>query len=214
MGHHSQPLGERPIGLEAGSYSSHLKRESSGAARNDRKLMNASPLLAAFLVALASAPCRSQDSRSIRDIEAALRRFPTAVIGQFSEDSIDSVLVVLHRHPALAAERLVGRLAPVARGRHHPVPRVVWYIRALRSLTGLDFEALTNAALTDDEQSYLRTDSLGRVRFFGWHMAWDETWLAPRDAQATIIAQWQRWFARTGKSFKYVNDPNHDHWLY
>jgi len=173
----------------------------------------------ATLLSVAFIPPRSfaQDSTALTRVTAALDRIPAHLVGgnpEEVEDSLTAILSILYREPARATQLLVARLEPTSRGKHRDHPAVVWYIRALRSLTGLDFRARTAALLGDSEAWYIQRDSAGAVHFFGWHMAWDDTWLAPPDAQVAIIRQWQDWYVRNGRGFKYVNDSVHDHWYY
>jgi hypothetical protein len=173
------------------------------------------PLLSCLhLLILATAAPSAQDSSSVAQIEAALHRFPSTFAGERDEDAMDRVLAVLYRHPDIATRVLVARLKPTPRGNHNRTPPVVWYIRALRSLTGLEFAGLTRAVLSDDERGWLGADSAQRVHFFGWHMAWDQTWVAPEDAQIAIIGKWRAWFKGAGKTFKYANDRREADWLY
>ncbi len=174
-------------------------------------------LLLASLLLLSPPPSWEGDSTPLERVTAALARIPAHLTGgnaEEVEDSLTAILGVLYQYPTVAARLLTERLQPAARGKHRDHPVVVWYIRALRSLTGLDFTATTRAQLADSEAEYLQRDSAGTVHFFGWHMAWDDTWLAPQDAQLAIIRQWRSWFAKRGRTFRYVNDPKHDHWYY
>jgi hypothetical protein len=87
-------------------------------------------------------------------------------------------------------------------------------VRALRSLTGLDFRAGTNAKLTAEESHFLDMNARGEVEFFGTWMFRDSVWVAPGDAQVQIIKKWQEWFAAHGRTHKYVNDRDFDHWYF
>jgi hypothetical protein len=123
---------------------------------------------------------------------------------------------VLWQHPQKSTELLVAVLAPVARGAYPngSHPPVVWYLRALRSLTGLNFRGPTNERLTEDEEHWLRPRPDRSVEFFGTWMSRDRVWVAPEDAQADIIRQWKQWFAANGTSHRYVNDRNVDNWYF
>src|SRR2546425_954674 len=96
---------------------------------------------------------------------------------------------VLWRYPQRSTELLVAMLAPVARGAYQSGshPPVVWYLRALRSLTGLNFRGTTNELLTEDEEHWLRPGRDRSVEFFGTWMSRDHVWVAPEDAQTEII---------------------------
>jgi hypothetical protein len=191
-------------------------RDPLGAERTPMTLLR----VVASLVLVTSPPRRHfQDSTPTQRVEAALARISTLVPhesgAEVVEDAFDPILETFYRYPTIAARLLCQRLQVTASGVHRDHPAVVWYIRALRSLTGLDFTAPTAAQLPDTELPYLRPDkTTGNVHFFGWHMAWDDTWLAPRDAQQAIIHRWQAWFASEGQTFKYVNNRHHNDWYF
>ena len=175
-------------------------------------------ILLASLFFLSPAPPLDWDSTPRQRIEAAIARIPAHLATGFSEEveeSLTVILRVLYRDPAVATGALIERLEPARPGMHYhdDHPTVVWYVRALRSLTGLDFTAPTTQ-LADSEAGYLQRDSVGNVRLFGWEMGWDRTWVAPEDAQRTIIQKWRTWFGKEGRGFKYVNDPDHEHWYF
>src|SRR5215472_9110707 len=71
-------------------------------------------------------------------------------------DGTDAPLEILYKNPCRSAELLISSLEPVRRGQYvnGKHPQVVWDIRALRSLTGLDFRAATHADLTEDESHF------------------------------------------------------------
>jgi hypothetical protein len=124
---------------------------------------------------------------------------------------------VLYKSPRRSTEIILASLKPVRSGQYvgGKHPQVVWNIRALRSLTGLDFQAPTQADLTEDEAHFLDHDpKTGEVHFFGTWMSRDRVWIAPLDAQTTIIKKWRKWFIEHGETFTYVNDRNFDHWYF
>jgi hypothetical protein len=84
-------------------------------------------------------------------------------------------------------------LKPVPRGQYvgGKHPEVVWEIRALRSLTGLDFRARTKSKLNRDESHFLDLNSKGEICFFGTWTSRDRVWVAPLDTQALIIRKWR-----------------------
>ena len=144
------------------------------------------------------------------EIKAAIAR-----LGENTDEKGFTKFEILYEDPRRSTELLVATLKPVRRsqyvgGKH---PQVVWNIRALRSLTGLDFRAPTHADLTADEAHFLdHNPKTDEVQFFGTWMSRDRVWVAPVDAQTTIIRKWREWFSQHGKGFKYVNDPVADHW--
>jgi hypothetical protein len=174
-------------------------------------------LTALFILASAPGSSAAQDSSALTRVTAALDRIPARLTDGFSEEveeSFIAMLNTLHQHPALAAQLLVDRLTPTSPGAHSDHPAVVWYIRALRSLTGLDFTAPSAAHLSDSVIANLLPDSAKYFHFFRYQMGWDVTWLAPHDAQVAIIRKWRAWYAKEGTRFKYVNDPDREHWYF
>jgi hypothetical protein len=138
-----------------------------------------------------------------------------AAIAQLNNDSIDSSLKTLYTNPYRSTQLLICDLRLTHRGHYHNHPHAVWDIRALRSLTGLDFRAHTAADLTEDEAHFLDHDpNTDDVLFFGTWMSRDTVWIAPHDAQIAIIKKWHEWSVHHGKDFKYVNDPVVDHWYF
>lgn len=169
-------------------------------------------LLAIATIVFFLLPARafSQQSPSDDEIKAAITRLGDADKG-FSE------FETLFKNPRRSAELLIAMLQPVrpgqyAGGKH---PQVVWNIRALRSLTGLDFRGATKADLTENEAHFLDHDpKTDEVQFFGTWMSRDRCWVAPVDAQALIIKKWRKWFREHGNSFTYMNDRNFDNWYF
>jgi hypothetical protein len=160
--------------------------------------------IALLLSIFASDISQAQQLPSDAELKAAIRR----------DDS--SEFETLYKNPRRAAELLISTLQPVRRGQYpngkHPL--VVWQIRALRSLTGLDFTATTKSGLDTDESHFLDRKRNGEVRFFGTWMSRDRVWVAPVDAQTAIIGKWRAWLAKNGSTFTYVNDRNFDHWYF
>jgi hypothetical protein len=153
-----------------------------------------------------------QQQRSDAEIKTAI-----AKLGEDTDQKGFAKFEVLYRNPRRSAELLIASLQPVRRdqyqsGRH---PQVVWSIRALRSITGLNFRASTRADMTEDEAHFLGRDPrTDEVDFFGTWMSRDRVWLAPLDAQSAIIKKWREWFEKNGQTFTYVNDRNFDHWYF
>jgi hypothetical protein len=168
--------------------------------------------LTLFAVCLFGIPCRGQEPVSDASIVAAIKQLPST-----SDSESPSIhFQTFYRSPERSTELLIAALKPTARrnylsGQH---PQAVWIVRALRSLTGLDFRATTTAELSSDEAHFLDLNAQHQVRFFGTWMSRDSTWVAPKDAQVAIIKQWQDWFSQHGHSYKYVNDRNFDNWYF
>jgi hypothetical protein len=157
-------------------------------------------------------PCWGQSSVSDADIRAAIGKLASTS----DSESPNTHFQVLYKNPERSTELLIAALKPAPRGKylsgHHP--QAVWIVRALRSLTGLDFRATTAAELSRDEAHFLDLNAQQQVLFFGTWMSRDSVWVAPKDAQIVIIKQWRDWFLQHGHNHKYVNDTNFDHWYF
>jgi|SRR5437667_2389577 len=132
----------------------------------------------------------------------------------------------LYQYPVSATRFLVAELHVIKRGSYrtseaegfgpinHEAAHVIWCIRALRSLTGLNFKATTNAQLDEKEGHFLGYANNREVSFFGTWMSRDLSFVAPEDAQQKIIAKWKSWFTEHGTTYKYVNERNIDKWYF
>jgi hypothetical protein len=152
-------------------------------------------------------PCSGQEPVSDVAIKAAIENLTS---------DPDVIFQVFYKNPERATELLIAALKPTARGDYvrGQHPQAVWIVRALRSLTGLDFRAATTADLSDEESHFLDRNARGQILFFGTWMSRDRTWVAPKDAQIAIIKHWQIWFAKHGHNYKYVNDRIADDWYF
>jgi hypothetical protein len=168
--------------------------------------------LAAVVLCLLSVKAFSQQLPSDAQIKAAITR-----LGEEHDSKGLINFDILYENPRRSAELLIATLKPIRRGQYTTGkhPQVVWNIRALRSLTGLNFRGPTKADLTEYEAHFLGHDpQTDEVDFFGTWMSRDRVWVAPLDAQTTIIKKWKTWFREHGQSFTYVNDRNSDDWYF
>jgi hypothetical protein len=175
------------------------------------------------LATIAAQPTRSQvaaaGSASDSAVRQAMNRLASYEGSQLPEDfHLPEAFAPFYEHPEEAARQLVAALRPVHAGKYPEFtgpPPTVWYIRALRALTGLDFQGRTRVHIRDaDERWFLCADSTSSVRFFGTWMSRDQTFVAPQDAQREIIARWKAWFQREGHLFRYVNIREVDRWYF
>jgi hypothetical protein len=92
-----------------------------------------------FLVA----PCFAQERATDTEIQS--------VINSLSSRPLHHDFEIFYRNPERATEFLIEALKPTAPGHHlsDECPQAVWIVRALRSLTGLDFKGNTEAHLDD-----------------------------------------------------------------
>src|SRR5208282_3005712 len=156
--------------------------------------------------------CTGQEHASDAQIRAAMKQMTAWGSG---DTAPKERFEIFYRNPYRSTELLISALEPVRRGHYTEHLQAVWIIRALRSLTGLDFRATTKVDLTADEAHFLDHDPVtDQVCFFGTWMSRDTVWVAPYDAQITIIKKWREWFAKEGKDYKYVNDPDFDDWYF
>src|SRR5580658_2430324 len=105
----------------------------------------------------------AQQSATDDEILAAI-----AKLGTISNDNGSAEFEILYRNPQRSTELLIASLTPVKRGQYPTGnhPQVVWNIRALRSLTGMNFRAKTRMKLTGDEAQFLGLDKNETVHFF------------------------------------------------
>lgn len=144
------------------------------------------------------------------DIDSLIKN----TIRDIGGDDYQQDFKILSQHPLRSTELLIKSLRLVGRGKYRTHPRVVWYIRALRFLTKLDFKARTDGRLTDDEKNFLVYDDERQVKFFGTWMSRDIVFVAPKDAQGKIIRQWRDWFTMNGKTHNYSDSTPLDDWYF
>ena len=99
-------------------------------------------------------------------------------------------LATLNRTETICA--LMSSLSPVKPGKYHVTRKdhVIWYLRALKALTGKEFRARSHESVPPDAVRWLGSDKL---RFFATWMSRDLTFVAPHDAQRRIISKWKAW---------------------
>ncbi len=102
-------------------------------------------------------------------------------------------------HPQRTVDLILPTLRPVKRDLYLGAPNMVWRVRVLQRLTGLEFRAPIRARLNPDEQRYLDPDSSHRVRFAGENRDLGMTWTAPAEAQKAILAMWRAWWETAAK---------------
>ena len=97
-------------------------------------------------------------------------------------------------HPQRTVDLIIPTLRPLRHDLYLGAPNMVWRVRVLQRLTGLEFRAPTRARLTEDERAHLAPDSMRVVRFAGENRDRGMTWTAPADAQKAILAKWRGWW--------------------
>jgi hypothetical protein len=138
------------------------------------------------------------------------------------------IVETLAKTPTISTELLIGELHPIPEarilnGQKEPeAEHVLWCIRALRYITGgKDFCARTGHKFgsSDEEQNrkywiYFRHETC--ASFFAMWPSRASEYIAPEDAQVSIIQQWKDWLAKEGASFDYkpMRNPKPEDWLW
>lgn len=150
-----------------------------------------------------------------------------ARLGAPANDNVADVKV-LAENPRANAGLLVAALHTIpdseafARADDPTMEHALWIIRALRYLTGgKNFRARTHHQFgkSEEEQNrkyWLMFDGRPDLAFFAYWMSRNRWYIAPRDAQSEIIAQWRRWYAAAGKQFDYkpLQNPSFEDWIW
>ncbi len=109
------------------------------------------------------------------------------------------------------------KIAPEDFDKHKSTLHVIWCIRTLRYLTGMDFKGQTNYKFKKKEEArrhVLTLESEKELPFFSTTMSHEVIYIAPRDAQQAIIEKWMKWYALNGKDFIYKTVEEFDKWFY
>lgn len=151
------------------------------------------------------------------DTEGAIKRLG------YSTDSATfrKEMTLLSRNPSKAVSCLIEELQivqetkvlPKDADKHKSTLHIIWCIRALRYLTGIDFTGKTTYEFKkaeEDRTYFLKKDRNSELPFFAVWMSHDVIYIAPEDAQKEIIEKWGKWYSINGESFKYepVDDIN------
>lgn len=185
-------------------------------------------VMAALVDTGAPMPLKCGTNARVTEAIAGLPEYSPAITDRLS---------VLSSDPVVAACQLIGSLHVVddthiaghEQGRHTKTMRVIWALRALRYLTDCqDFRAPTiedPAKWGELRRDWLLRDDSGApvknwkpadgVRFFRTWMSRDSVFIAPRDAQKQIIAQWLRWYKDSGSNgFRFQTCDSVDLWYF
>jgi len=169
-------------------------------------------LCAALVLALAAAPVAAAAKRAPLATPADTTARSVLVASTPHEDSLlvsalarmvgvvpgsDSLVAwdLFRANPQRTVDLILPTLQPVKRDLYLGAPNMVWRLRVLQRLTGVEYRAATRKRLTEEERKYLEPDSAGVVRFAGEDRGLGMTRTAPADAQKAIIARWREWWA-------------------
>lgn len=138
------------------------------------------------------------------------------------------IVETLAKTPQLSTKLLIDALHPIREsrilnGQEKPdAEHVLWCIRALRYVTGgKSFCAETSHKFGSSEEErnrkywiYFRNKKC--ASFFALWPSRGSEYIAPEDAQISIISQWKVWFAREGAEFDYkpLQNPKPEDWLW
>ena len=150
-----------------------------------------------------------------------------ARLGTHGNDDVSDVKQ-LAMSPRASAELLITGLHVVpdserfAKEDNSSMEHVLWLIRALRFVTGnMDFCARSKHVFGNSEEEknrryWLTLHQKNCLAFFGYWMSRDRTYIAPTDAQESIISQWRHWYATNGANFEYkpLQNPPPEKWLW
>jgi hypothetical protein len=149
------------------------------------------------------------------------------VIKKLGPQTMPEDLNALANNPIEFAGLLINELAIVPENKilagdqsaNKKAMHIIWCIRALRSMTGLDFTAPTGNRFSKRVDEQTRNDLLKRpasddVRFFAVWMSRDSIYVAPADAQEKIIKRWKEWYARNGQSHRYTTNSPLSDWYF
>ena len=178
----------------------------------------------AILAAVAALPARAQACTS-EEMAAYVKQMG------YWEDPYNydphPMLQCYLEHGAEAAGLLVKELhvvedsdfAPETYTKHRDALHVVWAIRSLRAITGIDQKGGSAQELKTRKPhkhllDILIVDSGDQVRFFGVFMSHEHIVTAPQDIQKEIIGKWNDWYKTQGASFKYQMSTSPDFWAY
>lgn len=131
-------------------------------------------------------------------------------------------------NPKFEIDCLIGNLKVIPKksvSEDSPDIKVVWSIRALRFLSGQDFEGQPSNDFhlgeREEDRRYgmLKTDT-GKMKFFRTWPSRAVVFLAPPATQKEIISQWKKWWQEHRSGFVPApkkdadKDPSWDDWYY
>lgn len=166
-----------------------------------------------------SAPCTFA-----QDISVVSREVQNLGRGTNNVETVET----LAKTPELSTKLLIGELHALHESRilnwqeKPDAEHVLWCLRALRYVTGgKDFCAKTSHKFASSEEErnreywiFFRHKTC--ASFFAMWPSRGSEYIAPEDAQITIISKWKDWFAKEGAEFDYkpMRNPKPEDWLW
>jgi hypothetical protein len=168
---------------------------------------------------------RPTDSKTV-DLGVIRLQPITELVGSLGPDTRPDDLEQLRGSGRDAVKLLIETLQPISeekvlpadKNAHRAAVHVVWALRALRYLTGKNFRAPTAHVFGADEDERTREELLKKeddtVTFFATWMSRDSVYIAPADAQRTIIEAWRLWFSEQDETWRPIPKPSIDDWYF
>jgi hypothetical protein len=132
---------------------------------------------------------------------------------EFLTNRLDSSVALLVSE--LDTIQNLTKVSPEEVKRYSKAHHIVWCVRALRYLTGIDFTGRTKYVFQSGEgvrKKLLQVDK-GEYSFFAVRMAHDTIYIAPIDVQIAVIRQWKAWLV--GRSLEInFKKRNFNDWYY
>lgn len=137
-----------------------------------------------------------------------------------------NILDSLYNYPSISIEFLIKELKPIKNvvkitleeyDNYKYQTHIIWCIRALKYMTGLDFSANTKHIFTKNESEreyFLHSTSESEVNFFGVRMSHDTIFIAPFDAQIKIIQKWKSWYKKNKCNIKLEKVKELNEWYF
>jgi hypothetical protein len=127
----------------------------------------------------------------------------------------------LAKTPAVSAKLLIADLHTIPDSKHaakaaaYRTEHTIWEIRALRFMTGgKDFCVASHHVFGNSEEEqnrkyWLTFDHPDCLAFFSLWPSHGREYIAPVDAQRSIISEWKKWYQSVGEKFAYHSlDPD------
>ena len=159
--------------------------------------------------------CGCSEHSADNRIKVTVKSFmlETGNLGEFKKK-----MKILYKDPKLSVKFLITELHTIndvwydgsSIDAHKDNPdtyHVTWCIRGLRHLTGKNFFAPTKEKITDERRRghlYLDDETEKVMPFFMTRMSSGGImYIAPKDAQESIINQWKEWYKKEGQTYDY-----------
>jgi hypothetical protein len=116
----------------------------------------------------------------------------------------------------LTPVKAVSKITPEKYDQFKVQTHMIWCIRALRFITGIDLTSKTvhRFKKNEDERSCFLHSVDNEVSFFGVRMSHDVIFIAPKDAQINIIKKWKSWYEKNRGDIQLNKNPRLNDWYF